>query len=108
MTELKEGSILGRAQPGSDSQDVQDEARPRGRTSRWLAVIVALLLVAAAAVMFSLPKLQHSELTVSGVDDGATLNADATADLEIVIDSAGTGAGGLSVTVDGEGGRAGR
>ena len=102
MTELKEGSILGRAQPGSDSQDVQDEARPRGRTSRWLAVIIAFAIVAAAAVLVGLPKLQHSELTVAGVDDGATLNADASADLEIVVDSAGSGAGGLNVTVDGK------
>lgn len=64
-------------------------------------MIVAFALVAAAAVAIAVPELQHSELSVSGVEDGATLNASTAEDLEIVIGSGGMGAGALSVHVDG-------
>ena len=100
MAELSEGSILGHAQPEPADGGPEDD-RPRGRAARWLVLTAALVLVAGAAVAIAVPEIRHSELTLTGVDDGARLNRSDSENLEMHISSNGFGAGDVTVTLDG-------
>lgn len=101
MTELTEGSISGRAQPGSDSRNLDDRPDEHGRRARWPVVAVAGLAAAGIGVAIALPRVQHSELVVGGVEDGAVLNEASVSSLAISVATDGMGAGDVTVSIDG-------
>jgi hypothetical protein len=103
VTEPRGSSILGGRDPGTDGSHAQDDDEPQPpRRARWVVLLVAFALVVATAIALAIPRLRAAELAVSGLEDGAVLNANAVEALEVVIDTSGMGAGEVAVTLDGE------
>lgn len=101
MTELKEGSISGRAQPGSDTPILRDDPDDRPRRPLWPVAVVAIVVALGAGIALALPRVQHTTLSVTGLDDGVVLNEATASSLAITVEAGGMGAGDVTVSVDG-------